>query len=44
MKKTLEQYVGEAVCEQILITPYEPEWINLFANEAEFLWSKLPKS
>jgi len=44
LKKTLEQRIEEAIREEISIVLYNPEWSNLFKNEAEFLCSKLPES
>ena len=44
MKKSLEQRIEEAVCEEISIVPYNSEWPVWFEKEAEFLWRKLPKS
>ena len=44
LKKSLEERIGEAIREEISIVPYDPEWLNLFKDEAEFLRDKLPKS
>lgn len=44
MKKSLEQRIAEAICEEIEIAPYDPEWPELFEHEAEFLRRKLPPS
>ena len=44
MKKTLEQRIEEAVREEVVIVPHNPEWSNLFEKEATFLRGKLPES
>ena len=44
VKKTLEQRIEEAFREEISIAPYDPEWPNLYENQAVFLRSKLPRS
>ena len=44
MKKNLEQRIAEAISEEILIAPYNPEWHILFEGEAKFLRLKLPIS
>jgi len=44
LKKRLEQRIKDAICEEISIVPYNPEWPILFDNEAEFLRFKLPES
>ena len=44
MKKSLEQRIEEAICEEISIVHYNPEWPVLFDNEAEFLRRQLPES
>jgi GrpB-like predicted nucleotidyltransferase (UPF0157 family) len=44
LKKSLEQRIEEAIREEISLVPYDPEWPNLFRDEAEFLRNKLPKS
>ena len=44
MKKSLEQRIEEAIREEVSIAPYDPEWPNLYENEAASLRSKLPRS
>ncbi len=44
MKKSLEQRIEEAIREEISIAPYNPEWPNLFEQEASFLRGNLPGS
>jgi GrpB-like predicted nucleotidyltransferase (UPF0157 family) len=44
LKKSLEQRIEEAIREEISIVPYDPEWPNLYENEAAFLRRKLPSS
>jgi len=44
LKKSLEQRIEEAIREEVSLTPYDPEWPNLYENEAAFLRSKLPQS
>ena len=44
MKKSLEQRIEEAIREEISIAPYDPEWPNLYENQALFLRGKLPQS
>ena len=44
MKKSLEQRIEEAIREEISIAPYDPEWPNLYENEAASLRRKLPLS
>jgi GrpB-like predicted nucleotidyltransferase (UPF0157 family) len=44
LKKSLEQRIGEAICEEIAIVPYNPEWPVLFDEESKFLRRKLPAS
>lgn len=44
MKKSLEQRIAEAIREEILVAPYDPNWPHLFESEAAFLKRKLPKS
>jgi GrpB-like predicted nucleotidyltransferase (UPF0157 family) len=44
LKKSLEQRIEEAIREEISIAPYDPEWPNLYENQAVFLRGKLPQS
>ena len=44
MKKSLEQRIEEAIREEISIASYDPEWPNLYENQALFLRRKLPQS
>lgn len=44
MKKSLEQRIEDALREEVSITPYDPEWPNLYEHEAASLRRKLPKS
>ena len=44
MKKTLEERIAEAIREEISIAPYNPEWPNLFEEEAAALRRMLPRS
>ena len=44
LKKSLEERIEEAIREEISIVSYDPEWPNLFKDEAKFLRDKLPKS
>jgi GrpB-like predicted nucleotidyltransferase (UPF0157 family) len=43
-KKSLEERIEEAIREEILIAPYDPNWPQLFESEAAFLKRILPKS
>ncbi len=42
--KSLEQRIAEALREDVSLTPYDPNWPQLFADEAEFLWATLPNT
>lgn len=44
MKKSLEQRIEEAICEEISIVPYNPKWPVLFEKESDFLRQNLPAS
>jgi len=44
LKKSLKQRIEEAIREEISIAPYDPEWPNLYENEAVSLRGKLPQS
>jgi GrpB-like predicted nucleotidyltransferase (UPF0157 family) len=44
LKKSLEQRIEEAIREEISIAPSDPEWPNLYENEAASLRRKLPRS
>jgi GrpB-like predicted nucleotidyltransferase (UPF0157 family) len=41
---SLEQRIADALREEVSLAPYDPDWPKLFADEAEFLWAKLPKT
>jgi GrpB-like predicted nucleotidyltransferase (UPF0157 family) len=41
--KNLEQRIADALREEVALAPYDPNWPKLFAAEAEFLRTKLPK-
>ncbi|MEK6282444.1 MAG: GrpB family protein [Acidobacteriota bacterium] len=40
--KSLEQRIAEALREEVSLSPYDPSWPQMFAAEAEFLWTTLP--
>ncbi|MBI9074995.1 MAG: GrpB family protein [Desulfatibacillum sp.] len=40
--KSLEQRIAEAVAEKIAMVPYNPSWLELFRQEAEFLQIRFP--
>ena len=42
--KSLEQRIADALREEVSLTPYDPNWPQLFAAEAEFLWTTLPNT
>ena len=44
MKKSLEQRIEQTIREEISIAPYDPEWPNLFEDEAASLRRKLPRT
>lgn len=44
MEKSLAQRIEEAIREEVLIVPYNPEWPALFEREAESLRRMLPAS
>jgi GrpB-like predicted nucleotidyltransferase (UPF0157 family) len=44
LKKSLEQRIAEAICEEISIAPYNPKWPRSFEEEANVLRLKLPVS
>jgi GrpB-like predicted nucleotidyltransferase (UPF0157 family) len=44
LEKSLEQRIEEAIREEVLIVPYNPQWQKLFEKEAAFLRSRLPPS
>lgn len=44
MKKSLEQRIEEAIREEILIVPYDPQWPKLFEAEVVFLRRLLPRA
>jgi GrpB-like predicted nucleotidyltransferase (UPF0157 family) len=44
LKKSLKQRIAEAIREEISIAPYDPEWPNLYENEAASLRCKLPQA
>jgi GrpB-like predicted nucleotidyltransferase (UPF0157 family) len=44
MKKTLQQRIEDAVREEIRVVDYDPAWPGRFAEEAAFLWARLPEN
>ncbi len=42
--KSLDQRIAEALREEVSLEPYDPNWPNLFAAEADLLWATLPRT
>lgn len=42
--KSLKQRIADALREEVSLAPYDPKWPELFAAEAEVLWTTLPNT